>query len=102
MLLRGDGDGGAPPGGGGRVGLWHRPPAAFRVRVWQITSGGRRPSGRRPPPQRANGAYALVSGNEVRVMRATNLTGSVTVQGDTLKGNLQGVIDVNVTLSRQK
>jgi hypothetical protein len=35
-------------------------------------------------------------------MRATNLTGSVTVQGDTLKGNLQGVIDVNVTLSRQK
>jgi hypothetical protein len=29
-------------------------PRAFRVRVWQITSGGRRPPGRRPPPQRAN------------------------------------------------
>jgi hypothetical protein len=29
------------------------------VRVWQITSGGRRPPGRRPPPQRANVGYAL-------------------------------------------
>jgi hypothetical protein len=44
----------------------------------------------------------IVSGNEVRVMRPTNLTGSLTVQGDTMKGNLQGVIDANVTLNRQK
>jgi len=32
----------------------------------------------------------IVSGNQVRVMRPTNLTGSLTVQGDTMKGNLQG------------
>ncbi len=35
-------------------------------------------------------------------MRPTNLTGSLTVQGDTMKGNLHGVIDANVTLNRQK
>ncbi len=44
----------------------------------------------------------IVSGNEVRVMRPTNLTGSLTVQGDTMKGNLHGTLDANVTLNRQK
>src|SRR4030095_13966463 len=38
-------------------------PRAFRVRVWQITSGGRRPPGRRPPPQRANVAAKGRSGH---------------------------------------
>jgi len=44
----------------------------------------------------------IVSGNEVRVIRPTNLTGSLTVQGDTMKGNVNGVVDANVTLNRQK
>ena len=44
----------------------------------------------------------IVSGNEVRVQRPSNVTGSLTVQGDTMKGNLQGVIDANATLTRQK
>ena len=44
----------------------------------------------------------IVSGNEVRVMRPTNFTGRLTVQGDTMTGNLQGVVDANVTLTRQK
>src|SRR5215470_4107852 len=33
-------------------------PRVFRVRVWQITPVGRRPSGCRPQPQRANVGYA--------------------------------------------
>lgn len=44
----------------------------------------------------------IVSGNEVRVQRPGNVTGSLTVQGDTMKGNIQGVIDANATLTRQK
>ncbi len=35
-------------------------------------------------------------------MRPANLTGSLTVQRDTMKGNINGVVDANVTLNRQK
>ena len=44
----------------------------------------------------------IVSGNEVSVTRPTNFTGNLTVQGDTMKGNVNGVIDAHVTLTRQK
>ena len=44
----------------------------------------------------------IVSGNQVRVLRPTDLTGDLTVQGDTMKGNVQGVVDANATLTRQK
>ena len=44
----------------------------------------------------------IVSGNVVRMMRPTNLTGSLTVEGDTMKGILSGAVDANVTLNRQK
>ena len=44
----------------------------------------------------------IVSGNQVQVIRPSNLTGSLTVQGDTMKGNVHGVIDANATLTRQK
>jgi hypothetical protein len=44
----------------------------------------------------------IVSGNQVQVIRPTNLTGSLRAQGDTMSGNLQGVVDANVTLNRQK
>jgi hypothetical protein len=43
-----------------------------------------------------------VSGNEVRMIQPGNFTGGLTVQGDTMKGNVNGVIDANVTLTRQK
>jgi hypothetical protein len=43
-----------------------------------------------------------VSGNEVRVIQPGNFTGGLTVQGDTMKGNVNGVVDANVTLNRQK
>jgi hypothetical protein len=44
-----------------RPGLWQRAPAAFRVRVWQITSWGRGPRGGRSPPEGANVADPLLS-----------------------------------------
>ncbi len=44
----------------------------------------------------------IVSGNEVRVQRPANVTGSLTAQGDTMKGTIQGVLAANVTLTRQK
>ena len=44
----------------------------------------------------------VVSGNEVRVLQPTSLTGRLTVQGDKMSGLLQGVVAANVTLTRQK
>jgi hypothetical protein len=44
----------------------------------------------------------IVSGNQVRIEQPTNLTGSLTVQGDTMCGNLYGVVEINATLRRQK
>ncbi|HTO73413.1 MAG TPA: hypothetical protein VMJ30_06325 [Gemmatimonadales bacterium] len=44
----------------------------------------------------------VVSGNQVRVLQPTSLTGSLTAQGDSMTGGLQGVIAINVTLKRQK
>jgi hypothetical protein len=44
----------------------------------------------------------VVSGNQVRPTRPSSVTGSLTVQGDSMKGNLHGLIDANVTLNRQK
>jgi len=44
----------------------------------------------------------VVSGNEVRVLQPTSLTGRLTVQGDKMTGLLQGVVAANVTLTRQK
>ena len=40
-------------------------PGAASVRVWQITSGGRRPPGRRPPPQACYVAYAPPQGEAI-------------------------------------
>jgi hypothetical protein len=44
----------------------------------------------------------VVSGNEVRILQPSSMTGSLTVQGDTMSGNLQGVVAANATLKRQK
>jgi hypothetical protein len=43
-----------------------------------------------------------ISGDQVRIVRPSNLTGSLTVQGDSMSGIVQGVIAGNVTLKRQK
>src|SRR5262245_36132509 len=44
----------------------------------------------------------IVSGNEVRVMQPSNFTGSLTAQGDSMSGIMQGVLAANVNLKRQK
>jgi hypothetical protein len=44
----------------------------------------------------------IVSGNNIRVMQPTNLTGSLMAQGDTMSGLLDGVVAANVNLKRQK
>ena len=51
---------------------------------------------------RSGPTAGIVSGNEVRDQRPRNVTGSLTGQDDTMKGNIQGVIDANATLTRQK
>ena len=70
------------------------------ITVGQSTVGGT-PSG---PTQ------GVVSGNQVRVIGPSNLTGSLTVQGDSMTGTVQlrlvgghehGVYVANVTLTRQ-
>jgi len=43
----------------------------------------------------------VVSGNQVRVMQPSNLTGSLTATADSMTGILDGVVAANVTLKRQ-
>lgn len=57
-------------------------------------------TGTRPDPTGPTGG--IVSGNEVRVARPPGLSGSLTVQGDTMKGTLEANIAINATLTRQK
>ena len=44
----------------------------------------------------------VVSGNEVRILQPTSITGRLTVQGDRMSGGLQGMVAGNATLTRQK
>jgi len=44
----------------------------------------------------------VVSGNELRVLRPTSITGSLTVQGDAMTGRIGGVIEANATHKRQQ
>jgi len=54
------------------------------------------------PTNPSGPTQGIVSGNQVRVMQPSNMTGSLTVQGDSMTGTVQGVIAANVTLTRQK
>jgi len=44
----------------------------------------------------------VVSGNELRILQPTSVTGRLTVQGDTMTGQLQLSVAANVSLQRQK
>jgi len=44
----------------------------------------------------------VVSGNEVRILRPSSVTGNLTVQGDTMSGKIAGVIEGTATLKRQQ
>jgi len=43
-----------------------------------------------------------ISGNQVQIIQPSELIGNLTVQGDTMKGIVHGVVDANATLTRQK
>lgn len=54
------------------------------------------------PTDPSGATEGVVSGNEVRILRPTSVTGSLTVQGDSMSGRIAGMIEGNVTLKRQK
>ena len=64
------------------------------------------------PTNPSGPTQGIVSGNQVHVMQPSNMTGSLTVQGDSMTGTVQcgrlpgshdrGVFEANVTLTRQK
>ena|SRR6266403_5938453 len=90
------------------VGSWvaTNPALGSGVVEMTVTQNGSQYSGRLlvtgAPTDPTGPTDGVVSGNEVRMMRPGNFTGYLTVQGDTMKGNVNGVIDANVTLNRQK
>ena len=65
-----------------------------------------------PPPTNPSPTQGIVAGDQVRVMQPSNMTGSLTVQGDSMTGTVQcgglpgshvrGLFEANVTLTRQK
>jgi hypothetical protein len=54
------------------------------------------------PTNPSGPTQGVVSGNQLRVLQPSNMTGSLTVQGDSMSGTVQGVIAANVNLTRQK
>lgn len=54
------------------------------------------------PLERSGFAEGNVSGNQFTVNQPTSITGSLTVQGDSMSGILQGQLAGRVNLNRQK
>lgn len=54
------------------------------------------------PIPRTGAVTALVSGNQVRILYPTSITGSLTVQGDTMSGEIDGMNPAKVTLKRTR
>jgi len=54
------------------------------------------------PVDRTGSVTVLVSGNEVYLVYPTGMTGYLTVSGDDMKGQLDGMNPGNVVLKRQK
>jgi hypothetical protein len=54
------------------------------------------------PVERSGFVSVLVTGNEVHLVYPTGITGYLTVSGDEMKGELDGVNPANVVLRRQK
>ena len=55
-----------------------------------------------PTVDRSGAVSALVSGNTLQLVYPTGITGWLTVQGDTISGQLGGINPANVTLNRAK
>src|SRR5262245_2610013 len=71
-----------------------------------VTQTGPRVSGNMQvtgaPVVRSGAITALVSGNQVQVMRATSITGRLTGQGDTMTAEIDGVNPANLTMTKVK
>src|SRR5215831_20633570 len=52
------------------------------------------------PTDPSGATEGVVSGNEVRILRPSSVTGSLTVQGDTMSGRIMGVIEGTATLKK--
>ena len=71
-----------------------------------LTQSGSKASGNMvvtgAPVDRTGAVSALVVGNEVHLIYPTGITGYLTVSGDEMKGQLDGMNPGNVTLRRQR
>jgi len=54
------------------------------------------------PVDRSGAVNALVTGNTLQLLYPTGVTGWLTVQGDTISGQLDGMNPANVTLKKVK
>ena len=54
------------------------------------------------PVPRTGAVNALVSGNTLQLLYPTGVTGRLSVQGDTMSGQLDGLNPANVTLKKAK
>src|SRR5262245_33104557 len=54
------------------------------------------------PVDRNGPISGLVSGNELRVLYPTSITGRLTVQGDTMSGQIDGMNPANLTMKKVK
>ena len=74
--------------------------------VMTLTQTGSKASGNLlvtgTPVERSGSVSVVVSGNEVHLIYPTGITGYLTVSGDEMKGELDGVNPANVVLRRQK
>ena len=53
------------------------------------------------PVSRTGSISALVTGNEVRILYPTSITGRLTVKGDTMSGEIDGMNPAKVTLKKK-
>ena len=74
--------------------------------VMTLTQSGSKASGNMvvtgAPVDRTGAVSALVTGNELYFVYPTGITGYLTVSGDEMKGQLDGMNPGNVTLRRQR
>jgi hypothetical protein len=54
------------------------------------------------PVDRSGAVAMLVSGNDVHLVYPTGFTGDLTVSGDDMKGQIDGMNPTNVVLKRQR
>jgi hypothetical protein len=54
------------------------------------------------PMDRSGPVSGLVSGNQIQILYPTSVTGRLTVQGDTMSGQIDGLNPANMTMKKVK